>query len=218
MASPEEAAAAIYLRTKQFLYEDTSKQVSQRLKKCGFQVLMGPPHLNAPLLFLGYQPGKGCKTALEEREYGSEDRWPDVCEYATEHWRLAQRLQDIFDESVLRGSVGLNAIFVRADSIATYETSFDSSVRRKIEALCLSCVKEIVCAVQPKKVVVIGFSTLKLLSPATWSDHCRNLKGRVLIRRGSVFGYDAVGVLHLTGARMSKADRQTIATFLRKFP
>jgi hypothetical protein len=135
---------AIDAETKRFLYEGGNPENSARLFEAGFQILMGPPHPDAPILFLGYQPGKGCKTALEEREYRSEDRWPQNCEYATEPWSLAKRLQDIFGTERLVGCVGLNAIFVRANSVKTYRETFAPVLRKKIEAFCAERTVEII--------------------------------------------------------------------------
>jgi hypothetical protein len=86
--SVEEACRRIYKETKKF-YKDI---FAGKKEDVGFQILYGPPHVEAPILFLGYQPGKGCKTPQQERDSGSEDGWPPVCEYATENWRLATNM------------------------------------------------------------------------------------------------------------------------------
>ena len=70
--SAEEVCLQIYEDAKSF-YGEISKG---RTDDCGFQILLGPPHFQAPILFLGYQPGRGTKSPSEERDYGSEDRWP----------------------------------------------------------------------------------------------------------------------------------------------
>jgi hypothetical protein len=216
-----EVCCEIYARTKKFLYADMAKEDSRRLKEAGFQILMGPPHSDAPILFLGYQPGKGCKTAIAERKYGSEDRYPEICEYATEGWALAKRLRaifDDFDENLLRRSVGLNAIFVRADTMAAYHANFMAPTRKKIQSFCIGCVLEIIEVVRPKKIVVVGFSTLGLFREgATWNEDLRGSKDQALTKTGQLAGRDAIAVMHLTGARISKDDRKKIADRLRTF-
>lgn len=206
--SAEEVCRRIYRETKSFY-----TKLAEGREDVGFQILYGPPHLEAPILFLGYQPGKGCKTALEEREYGSEDGWPEVCEYATECWPLAKRLREIFGQELLKRSVGLNAIFVRSDNIAAYRAVFDVQDRKKIRSFCIQRVQEIITAVRPRKIVAIGFATLTL-----FGEGVRDLKGtngRILTRTGKIAGFDAVAVVHLTGARISEADRQRIKGHLQ---
>jgi len=221
MIDGHEVCCGIYARTKKFLYEEMAKEDSKRLKEAGFQILMGPPHSDAPVLFVGYQPGKGCKTAAQEREYGSEDHYPEVCEYVTECWALAKCLRaifDDFDENLLRRSVGLNAIFVRADTVAAYDAGFTAPTRRKIKKFCIGCVLEIIEAVRPKKIVVIGFSTLSLFREgADWNEDIRGSKNQALTKTGQIASRDAIAAMHLTGARISKADREKIADRLRTF-
>jgi hypothetical protein len=54
-----------------------------RKDDCGFQILYGPPYCQTPILFVGYQPGRGKKSPFQERADGSEERWPQQSEYAS---------------------------------------------------------------------------------------------------------------------------------------
>jgi len=162
-------------------------------------------------LFLGYQPGKGTKTPLKEREDGSEDRWPEVSEYVTESWPLAKKLRNIFGTTLLHQCVGLNAIFIRSDSIEAYQRNFDLCIRRQIKEFCLPCVCEIIEAIRPRKIVAIGIETLRLFGKA---DPCLMGDKDVLARMGTGAGRDVIGVIHLTGARMSTPDRKRITDCL----
>ncbi len=163
--------------------------------------------------FCSSDTGKGCKTALEERAYGSEDRWPPKSEYVTECWTLAKRLREMFGEEFIERCVGLNAIFIRAHSMKNY-SELDRAHRSKIEEFCLPHVETMVNAIQPKLVVAIGFATLDLLDVDVVGT-TKNEKGRVLTKRGEIFGRDALGVLHLSGAWISKQDRETIARHIQ---
>jgi hypothetical protein len=88
-------------------------KISKGREDVGFQLLYGPPDFNTPILFLGYQPGRGCKSAVEERTCGNEERWPRRSEYATECWPLAIQSHRIFNENgdLIERCVGMNAIF-----------------------------------------------------------------------------------------------------------
>src|SRR5208337_1306434 len=156
--SGEEICRQLYTDTKYF-YRKISKG---RKDDPGFQILYGPPFFHAPVLFIGYQPGKGCKTALEERAYGAEDRWPPKSEYATECWPLAKRLREMLGKEFIEKCVGTNAIFVRSNNIEDYRKKFDTGLRTDIKEFCLHCVEKMVNAIQPTLIVAIGFATLDL--------------------------------------------------------
>ena len=124
----------IYIKTKD-IYDGPGK--------LGFQILYGPPFREAPILFIGYQPGTGLKSPEEEREYGSEDGWPSVCEFATENWVLAKKMRRMFGRELLQQCVGINAIFVRSPSLEHYREYVTLEFRREIEKFCLVQVTEI---------------------------------------------------------------------------
>src|SRR4051812_22936384 len=70
----------------------------------GFRILHGPPVVNPPTLFMGYQPGRTIKTAAP----GQHDGWPKECLYPTASWKLARRIRNVWDIETLRQSTGLN--------------------------------------------------------------------------------------------------------------
>jgi hypothetical protein len=200
------------------IYEETKKFYSENVQPVmdvGFQILYGPPHFQAPVLFLGYQPGRGKKSVLEERDHGSEDRWPPQSEYVTEEYALAKRLQMIFknDPEFLEKCVGMNAIFVRSNSIKLYRKNFpDHLLRKRIKEFCLQRVKKIVEAIEPVLIIAIGLETLDLFDGGEKGK--RGEKGRVLTKEGKICGCNALGVLHLC-TRISTNDRITIADEIR---
>lgn len=211
LISAEEICRQTYKDTKEF-YNNISGRLPDDV---GFQILYGPPYPKAPILFLGYQPGRGCKTPLEERAYGNEDGWPQRSEYATESWPLARRLRDMIGTECIERCVGLNAIFIRANSIEIYRRDFDRTLRKEIKAFCLPLVVKTMEAIQPGMIVTIGFETLQLFGGG---KPCRkSANGRVLTRTGTIAGREALGVLHLTGAQIARQDRETIATDIRNY-
>ena len=213
--SAEEICQNTYREAKLF-YGEISEG---RKDDCGFQILYGPPYFQAPFLFLGYQPGRGIKSPAQERIDGSEDRWPSRSEYATEDWALAKCVRKVFDKECdpkcIEICVGLNAIFIRSNSIDEYHRQFDRALRTEIESFCLPRVEQMIDAIQPLGIVAIGFATLDLFGSSVVSRTSE--KGRVLTKTGKIAGRNALGVLHLSGARISKRDRETIAREIRIF-
>jgi hypothetical protein len=176
--------------------------------KLGFQILYGPPHQKPPVLFIGYQPGGGSTDYEIERAKGSQENWPDVCEYATATWRLAKWLQSMFGVDLLNQCVGLNAIFYRAPNLETYRNTIRRDQRKTIQEFCMPLANEIISMCQPKCIVAIGFETLSLFGESV--PDLQNEKGRVLTRAGNIIGQEAIGTLHLSGAHISTADRARI--------
>jgi hypothetical protein len=193
------------------IYQETKAFYAQNERACGhlgFKVLYGPPISKPQALFIGYQPGGGPEDCARELLAGAHDRWPAGCEYATESWTLARNMQQMFGRTFLEESVALNAIFIRAPKVEVFRKTVTPSQRARIEEFCLPRVARIIEAIEPRRIISIGFGTLKLFGES--SPEMKNDKGRVLTKIGSIAGRDAVATLHLSGARMSAVDRNRI--------
>jgi hypothetical protein len=153
------------------------------------------------------------KSPEEERQYGSEDRWPSRSEYVTEGWTLAKNMRSMFPEELLERCVGINAIFVRSPNVQHHQSHVGAKLRREIEAFCLAEVERMVRALRPKLVVVVGFETLALFGQGTPALRSHK-SGRVLARAARVAERAAIGTLHLSGARISRVDRDAIAAHI----
>lgn len=197
---------SVYVAAKNF-YETEIKSYWDQ----GFQILYGPPFIQPPILFVGYQPGKGLKKPEEERAYGSEDRWPEVSEYVTERWRLATNLQNMFGPDLLARCVGLNAVFIRANSIREYNAAVSRELRSRAAKFCIDQVSQIVDAIRPKMIVAIGLETLSLFDKGDLKA-IRSADGRrVLMKLGKIARREAVATLHLSGVQIAKRHRTEIA-------
>jgi len=179
-----------------------------RPRNYGFKILYAPPFWQPPILFVGYQPGGGDDDYERETARGSDKHWPAMCEYATESWKLAKRMRQMFGRTFLERCVGVNAIFLRWPAVADYRRTLDKDTRAQIEAFCLARVTQIVEVIDPKKIVAVGFETLELFG-ASMVD-LANEKQRTLTRIGKIAGRPAIGTLHLSGAHISKPDLDRI--------
>jgi hypothetical protein len=189
------------------VYDAATAFFGRAMPRYGYKILYGPPYQNAPIMFIGYQPG-GKGTEADRRE---DARWPSVLSYATESWPIARKMQAIWSKKFLAQCVGLNAIFVRAPSAAIYRKEFNGT-REAIEKFCLGQVNTLVQAINPQKIVVIGLSTLDLFGGG--QPVLRNAKGRVLVKEGVVAGRSAYAIMHLSGAQISKVDLNAIKAFI----
>jgi hypothetical protein len=120
----------------------------------------------------------------------------------------------MFGKELLEKCVGLNVIFIRSNTVDDYVNSFSVDERSDILSFCRSRAVEIIEAVRPKKIVAIGFDTLKLFGGSS-IDLKGNESSRVLAKKGSIAGRHAIGVLHLSGARISTADRSMLANHIQ---
>lgn len=109
----------------------------------------------------------------------------------------------------LEECVGLNAIFLRSPNIAAYNHNLTLEERIRVRSFCCKRVERIIEALNPRRIVTIGLSTLNLFGPTTIG--IASPRGRVLTRKGKIGERDALAMLHPTGARISNGDRARIA-------
>lgn len=211
----DEVCCRIYDETREFYFSELKPALKD---DPGYQILYGPPLFQTPVLFVGYQPGNGTKNPFEEREYGTEDGWPERSEFVTECWPLAMALRRIFNKDFIEKCVGTNVIFVRASDVKTYG-KFDKNLRAKIREFCKPRVELMVKAIQPKLIVAIGLATLDLFGPSEetlrGAAHGARGKSSALIKKGKIAGREALAVMHLSGARIPRQDRKAIADSLQ---
>jgi hypothetical protein len=190
----DEFCRGVYPKTKYFFNQNGV------VPKLGFKILNGPPIRNAPYLFIGYQPGGREEDHEKEAKKGTDKGWPEICEYATEtQWKLVRKMQQVFEIEVLKKCVGTNMIFLRYPNAIEYKRDVGSK-RKVIEKFCKDRVCEIVEAIDPQRIVTIGFDALQMFGPAV-PEPLKNR--RTLTKIGKICGRDAIGIIHLGGAWIS---------------
>lgn len=182
----------------------------ERRNDYGYKIFNSPPKLNAPVMFIGYQPGGGAVDWEYEKSRNSHREWPQESEYAVADWLLAKRLRKIFDGHVdLNETVGLNAIFLRSPSIADYERDLSRNARYQVKEFSNRKVCEIVELLKSKRIITIGFAALKMFGK-TKTDLI-GARGRALTQLGSINGREALASMHLTGAHISSEDLERLS-------
>ena len=193
-SDPVEICRVVYRET-QALYEMRSTAMGAHA--LGFRVLYGPPVVDAPVLFVGDQPGG---ESIEDAQHHAG--WPDRCDYAWKPWRFAQRIRSIWDADTLAASTGLNANFFRAPSAQSWR-QVPLPLRRELEHFSSARAERIVQALSPRQVVVVGIGVFDRFAVGTPDT----LGGtRVLLKRGVIWGVPAVGIIHVSGAQISRGD------------
>jgi hypothetical protein len=194
------------------VYQDTSSEY-ERIKPdlggyaLGFKILYGPPLVNPPILFIGYQPGGRESDAAAGEAIGERRGWPTRCEYAYEQWRLAKQMRKVWSPDFLSRCVALNAIFFRAPTAVDWKKYLG---RREAEQFCFDRVKAIADVLAPVQIVAIGFETFDRLT--TGKVVLSGSKNRSLVKTGALWGYPVHGIIHLS-AQISNSDIDRIREF-----
>jgi hypothetical protein len=196
----QDVCRGVYEETRTFYAE---KAPSLGDAAYGFRILYGPPTTNAPILFLGYQPGG--TTQNTDEHYG----WPPRSEYAFAPWTLAARLRRIWGGPMLEGCTGLNAIFFRAPTIRAWKRH-PYNLRNELERFSRTRAERITRALSPRSIVIVGLGTFDSLT-----DGVVDLRHdqRVLVKRGQLWGAPVSGIVHISGARVSRSDRALLKTY-----
>ncbi len=176
----------------------------------GYRILYGPPFEEPEILFVGDQPGGGETAASESARLGHLESWPSECDFANAEWRLAKRMREIWSPEFLATCVAMNANFFRAPSSAAW-SQVRSESRQALEMLSLRWCERIAEAIRPRQVIIIGFRTFRRLTAGT-----PVVIGRrgPLAFSGQLWSAPTTGIMHLSGARISAADRRSLATHL----
>ena len=198
----------IYRETRAFY---ASKKIPLGSAAQGFRILYGPPIANAPYIFVGYQPGGVLVDALPDEH----DTWPAEFDYTYEKWPLAVYARETWGLSVLKQCTALNSIFFRARSIDEWQ-HVSRSLRDEIERFCRSRAERIVRALRPHRIVVVGMNTFHDLTNG--GDISLKSDKRVLVKTDFLWGTPVYGIIHLSGARISRVDRDKLAAYFAALP
>jgi hypothetical protein len=144
---------------------------------------------------------------------GERERWPVSFEYATADYRLARVARKVWDRQRLQHCTGLNLCFFRAPSVRAWK-SLDPALTREVEDYCQQRARSLILSLAPRMVVVIGLGDFSRMASETGNDPLLATE-RVLVRGGSIWGIPCVGIIHLSGARISAADLAELHEWFR---
>lgn len=192
------------------VYSETASLYASKFQEMdeaafGYAILYAPPVVRPEMLFLGYQPGGSNRDSAGDLEPGKRPVLPPRCEYAHAEWRLARRMREVWDVPTLERCTGLNANFFRAQSAARWNRLPDG-LRRELEAFSLQQAERLARSMAPKQLIVIGLTTFRRLNTTQETVLLSGERGWQLVVQGTIWGLPAVGVVHLSGARILGSD------------
>lgn len=176
----------------------------------GFRILYGPPVVSAPYMFVGFQPGGW----QDESHEGQHDSWPDQPWHANAKSPLAKKLGHVFGIETVEHT-GLNMIFFRARNMKAWN-SVPPALKHELERFSLERVQRLVEALQPQHLVVIGLQTFRQLTKTKGRAALFGQHGNCLAVEGEFGGYPASGIIHLSGARVSNKDLESLKGYFSR--
>jgi hypothetical protein len=195
-----EVATIIYAETRTF-YDEIEPQLNGGA--LDHKVLYGPPYVRPPVFFLGIQVGY---VAPHEIGNDRESRPPET-EYATAtSWQLAPRLRVVFDVEFLKRCTGSNINFFRAGNHKPYKRDVPAHLRELQEAFSQKRAERLVRAIQPRRIVVIGFTVIHKFKVAR--QFARSEDG--LVQHGTLWDCPTIAVQHLTAAWGLTSDQHEV--------
>lgn len=213
-----EDVRSLYRRTRQIWQEYKGLYPTW---ECRFSILYGPPVLSPDLLIVGSNPGFD-----PDYLYDAEIKtWPEDNEYTSRRWPLACKLRSTFATAglpdLLEHSVGTNRIFFKSAGLAKNKKNGlgwgdnPLQIRRALESFCAKEVDALIVKLQPKKILVLGMAAFDLMASSLFSNTICS-KGRRLFATGTLGDSDIIGIIHPTGAHISKVDWRVITAALRE--
>ena len=186
--------------------------------ECRFSILYGPPILRPDLLILGSNPGFDPDDLYPEEIL----TWPKDNEYTTQDWPLARRLRSIFASAdldyLLERSLGTNLIFFKSKCLGRHkETGLGWAdnpleIRRQLETYCAQEVGNLVEALEPKAVLVLGLAVFDKVTDEVVP--VLGAKDRRVAAIGWMNGTKTFGMIHPTGAQVSNWDWSIVTKVL----
>lgn len=208
-AAAQATCADIYRKTAAF-YAPLAPHLGD--SAFGYKILYSPPIVDAPYLFIGFQPGGGQPDADAGKKAGERTGWPTENEYATASWKLAVKARRLWGEKTLRASVGLNYNFFRSPNrkawgrLPAYWCDLAEDFSR------VHC-KAMIDALRPRRIVIFGLHSAPEFNPG--GDTLRT-ETRRLVQEGRLWGYPAHAVIHPSGARLSATDDELISRYFQQ--
>jgi len=197
----------IYQQTKSKC--DEFRKRSDLIDQFGYWVLCGPPIQSPPIFIVSLNPGaSGATMAASGKGDLFPDKWPPKLNYLRRISRFADQLVRLFEnvDGVQLGDCCAGyRLFFRSPDEKSWKNQVPGDIRSAVEEFSLNSTQKIIRNMKPKLVLTVGKRPFKDLvnedrAPEIRSWGSRSLK---LFRYGEFDGIRALGIPHISGARLS---------------
>ncbi|MEK7563307.1 MAG: hypothetical protein AAB544_02850 [Patescibacteria group bacterium] len=176
---------------------------------------------NPPLVLISYQPG-GDRGYYEREDKNNFEAGnflpPEKNVYCIVENAMSRHIRALFQcaPNFLDQMVAFPLIFFRAPDVKTWKREMGDR-RKYVENFCFEKVKEILNRLKPKKIVILGIDTYLLMVRKSILMDVKDEKEILGVKNNrrlaitSMIGKQKIfAMLHPTGARISKEDRDAI--------
>jgi len=185
----------------------------------GVKIFYSPVHSQTNLLILGFQPGGSKKGKQHSRFEAGDFTPPKQHHYITEDWDLAKEVRDLFDghKDVLSNSVASNVVFFRAPDTDEWD-ALDKARQTSMEDFCWDYIEELVDHVNPEMILTVGLRTFDEVTGRMGLERevVLSRSNSRLLAVSNESAPKVVGMIHLTGARISNDDKSRLYNRTRK--
>ncbi|MGI8926055.1 MAG: hypothetical protein ACR2HN_05330 [Tepidiformaceae bacterium] len=192
---------------------------SYQYHDCGFSVFYSPVRRNPDLMLVGFNPGGAASDFHLPRAMSV----PKVHDYFSPEWdySLASEMRQLFRQAgkirELRDSVKTNTRFFRCPSRAW--DAIPSQVRQEMGQFCDPRLVGMRAELEPRIVVTEGLEAFEIVRRLMWpasEPHALLRQGpaRACVRAVDERGRKLLGLIHLTGARVSAETKCHLADIL----
>lgn len=185
----------------------------------GVKIFYSPVHSDTDLLLLGFQPGGSERRSEHEAFENGDFSPPKRNQYGHHTWKLAKKMRELFDgnQDVLENCVASNIVFFRSPTTDEWD-SLSTDTRSEIEDFCWEQVEGLIERVDPAVIVTIGIRTFdQVTDRLKLETQVHQTRGNDRLVASSVdVSPQVVGMMHLTGARISTEDTERLYSGTRQ--
>lgn len=185
----------------------------------GVKIFYSPVHSDTDLLLLGFQPGGSGKGSEHEGFENGDFSPPKRNQYSHHTWMLAKKMRELFDgnQDVLENCVASNIVFFGSPTTDEWD-SLPTETRSEIEDFCWEQVEGLIERVDPEVILTIGIRTLdQVTDRLKLETQVHQTRGNDRLLASSVdVSPQVVGMIHLTGARISTEDTERLYSGTRQ--
>jgi len=216
---------SLYAEVERF--GESKRHFLPRTERLKFGIFYSPPQDQPELMIIGANPGFDSDD--DTKTYPDTNLFYDCGDRNKDEWKIAAALGNLFElageKRMLRDSVVTNLLFFKsrclgkhAETGEGWRDNGNAEARREIEHYCEKKVEEIVVQLAPKRILAFGLGTWNKLAEGHAKVLARRteMRGRLAVT-GTVFNRSGFGIVHPTGARMSRGECRKPAPFLREF-
>lgn len=193
--------------------------INPKIKKWGYEVLNGPPHVRPRLLCVSLNPGY--TQAILDAGYNLTPRtYPSTLTFLSRKTKFARRVLDLLERAGVNSEdcVFTYSLPFRSNSYRAWRQGVEPPHRYALDKFSKGILSMIVEAVEPQAILTIGAKPFRANSQVSGKSvyGAWGQKRITLLRSGARDGIPVYGIPHISGARLSEGHFKELGNRLKK--